>query len=144
MAYVVPYQVGSGEIPALVDDEWEDIAETVEYCTVEDATLSEHISPKHCGLAARKRNSLACPVYGVRSLLQCIKISLKKLNILITRTQRHYCSKAVHRTGRQWNERRKRNDPRHANGSRFGCVSWATTSSGESVNVRPQKKVQSI
>lgn len=63
---VSAFQVGSGEIPALVDDEWEDIAETVESCTG-DGTLSEHSSPQHCGLATRKRNPLACPVYGVRN-----------------------------------------------------------------------------
>lgn len=58
------FQVGSGEIPALVDDEWEDIAETVEYCTG-DSTLSEHSSPQHCALAARKRNPLVSPLYKV-------------------------------------------------------------------------------
>ncbi|XP_055304558.1 gamma-aminobutyric acid receptor subunit alpha-1 isoform X2 [Sitodiplosis mosellana] len=62
-------KVGSGEIPALTDDEWEDIAETVEQAG-SIHVQSRDISPSQNQLlgtqstSARKRNSIICPIYN--------------------------------------------------------------------------------
>lgn len=53
---------GSGETNALTDDEWEDVAETVEHAgTVHDA---RDLSPSQT-TSTRKRNSIICPIYNV-------------------------------------------------------------------------------
>lgn len=63
-------KVGSGEINMLTDDEWEDIAETVEHAG--SVHVSRDLSPSQNQLlgtqstSARKRNSIICPIYNVR------------------------------------------------------------------------------
>lgn len=66
-------KVGSGEIPLLTDDEWEDIAETVEHAG--SVHVSRDLSPGQNQLlgtqstSARKRNSIICPIYNVRHFI---------------------------------------------------------------------------
>lgn len=65
-------KLGSGEIHTLAEDEWEDIAETIEHA----GTVHITSSPSHAQLinstattpssSTRKRNSLICPIYNVR------------------------------------------------------------------------------
>lgn len=61
-------KVGSGEVPLLADDEWEDIAETVEHAgnihTVRDPRRMS-LSAAQAATTARKRNSIICPIYNV-------------------------------------------------------------------------------
>lgn len=63
-------KVGSGEIPALTDDEWEDVAETVEHAGT--VNVSRDLSPSQNQIlgaqstSARKRNSIICPIYNVK------------------------------------------------------------------------------
>lgn len=62
-------KVGSGEVSALIDDEWEDVAETVEHAG--NVHVSRDSSPNQNQLlatqstSARKRNSIICPIYSV-------------------------------------------------------------------------------
>lgn len=68
-------KLGSGEIPALLtDDEWEDVDETIEHAGTVHVTRDS--SPNHTQLLSssatpssttRKRNSLICPIYNVKS-----------------------------------------------------------------------------
>lgn len=77
-------KVGSGEIPALTDDEWEDVAETVEHAGT--VHITGDMSPSQSQLlgsqstSARKRNSIICPIYNVRAIQPYF---LHMLNILI-------------------------------------------------------------
>lgn len=55
---------GSGEVNALTDDEWEDVAETVEHAGTVHVTRD--LSPSQLqSTSARKRNSIICPIYNV-------------------------------------------------------------------------------
>lgn len=62
-------KVGSGEINALTDDEWEDVGETIEHGGTVHS--SRDLSPSQNQLlgsqstSARKRNSIICPIYNV-------------------------------------------------------------------------------
>lgn len=56
-------KVGSGEIPIMNDDEWEDVTETIEHIGVV-STQGRLDSPQRTALA-RKRNSMICPIYNV-------------------------------------------------------------------------------
>lgn len=60
-------KVGSGEINTLTDDEWEDVAETIEHAG--SVQVSRDLSPSQSQLlgstSARKRNSIICPIYNV-------------------------------------------------------------------------------
>lgn len=62
-------KVGSGEINTLTDDEWEDVAETIEHAG--SVHVSRDLSPSQSQLlgsqstSARKRNSIICPIYNV-------------------------------------------------------------------------------
>lgn len=71
-------KVGSGEINTLTDDEWEDVAETVEHAGTVHVTRD--ISPSQSQLlgtqstSARKRNSIICPIYSVRIQLHFFRM----------------------------------------------------------------------
>ena len=71
-------KVGSGEIPALTDDEWEDVAETVEHAG--SVHVSRDLSPSQNQLlgtqstSARKRNSIICPIYNVSEMTNSVDI----------------------------------------------------------------------
>lgn len=58
-------KVGSGEIPVMNDDEWEDVSETIEHIGMvsHHAHTVKHDSPQRS--LARKRNSMICPIYNV-------------------------------------------------------------------------------
>lgn len=56
-------KVGSGEIPIINDDEWEDIGETIEHVGGTIQTMRGE-SPQR-NTSARKRNSMICPIYSV-------------------------------------------------------------------------------
>lgn len=56
-------KVGSGEIPIINDDEWEDIGETIEHVGGTIQTMRGE-SPQR-NKSARKRNSMICPIYSV-------------------------------------------------------------------------------
>lgn len=69
-------KVGSGELPASADDEWEDIGETtVEHAgtvhTTRDSSPSQNqllASSASQSSSSRKRNSMICPIYNVRNV----------------------------------------------------------------------------
>lgn len=65
-------KVGSGEIPVMNDDEWEDVSETIEHIGVV-TQHGRHDSPQRASLA-RKRNSMICPIYNVRT--KCYNVFL--------------------------------------------------------------------
>lgn len=57
---------GSGEINALTDDEWEDVAETIEHAGTVQVTRDLSPSQNQMqGTSTRKRNSIICPIYNV-------------------------------------------------------------------------------
>lgn len=64
-------KVGSGEVNALTDDEWEDVAETVEHAgTVHvnnDVSSSQNQLLGSQSSSTRKRNSIICPIYNVNN-----------------------------------------------------------------------------
>lgn len=65
-------KVGSGEINALTDDEWEDVAETVEHAgTVHvnnDVLTNQNQILGSQSSSTRKRNSIICPIYNVSEI----------------------------------------------------------------------------
>lgn len=67
---------GSGEINALIDDEWEDVAETVDHAgTVQvnrDLSPSQNQMLASQSTSARKRNSIICPIYNVNIDFFCL------------------------------------------------------------------------
>lgn len=86
-------KVGSGEINTLTDDEWEDVAETIEHAG--SVHVSRDLSPSQSQLlgsqstSARKRNSIICPIYNVNFgqiaknfLLQLFFLSFKILSLI--------------------------------------------------------------
>lgn len=68
-------KVGSGEVHALADDEWEDIGDsTVEHAgtvhTTRDSSPSQNQllnSSTSQSSTSRKRNSMICPIYNVNN-----------------------------------------------------------------------------
>lgn len=59
-------KVGSGEIPALTDDEWEtETTETVDTTGARDLSPSQNQLLNAQSTSARKRNSIICPIYNV-------------------------------------------------------------------------------
>lgn len=58
-------KVGSGEIPIMNDDEWEDVGETIEHIGASTPHSRLHDSPQHRASMTRKRNSMICPIYNV-------------------------------------------------------------------------------
>lgn len=62
---------GSGEINLLTDDEWEDVAETIDHAGT-TVHVTRDLSPSQNQLlaspstSARKRNSIICPIYNVK------------------------------------------------------------------------------
>lgn len=74
-------KVGSGEINALIDDEWEDVGETIEHAgTVHvnnDMISSQNQLLGSQSSSARKRNSIICPIYNVNITEMLAQISIK-------------------------------------------------------------------
>lgn len=74
-------KVGSGEINALIDDEWEDVGETIEHAgTVHvnnDMISSQNQLLGSQSSSARKRNSIICPIYNVNITEMLAQISSK-------------------------------------------------------------------
>lgn len=63
-------KVGSGEIPILNDDEWEDIADSIEQYTGDHEQFgSVRNSPQKC-LTNRKPNAIICPIYTVSNIFR--------------------------------------------------------------------------
>lgn len=63
-------KVGSGEVSMLLDDEWEDLVETVEHAgtvhTVrESSPIQNRLTMSSTTCSNRKRNSMICPIYNV-------------------------------------------------------------------------------
>lgn len=62
-------KVGSGELPAMSEDEWENIEETVEHAgAVRTTPETQRETPStisSSALSTRKRNSIICPIYNV-------------------------------------------------------------------------------
>lgn len=59
-------KVGSGEIPEITDDEWEDIGETTEFVGGDlYLTPSTNNSPQRNMAIVRPRGSMICPIYSV-------------------------------------------------------------------------------
>lgn len=59
-------KVGSGEIPEITEDEWEDIGETTELVGGElYLTPSSNNSPQRSMAIVRPRGSMICPIYSV-------------------------------------------------------------------------------
>lgn len=64
-------KVGSGEVSMLIDDEWEDLVETVEHAgtvhTLRDnSPIQNRLNLSSTTCSNRKRNSMICPIYNVR------------------------------------------------------------------------------
>lgn len=62
-------KVGSGELPAMSEDEWENIEETVEHAgaihTTPETQRQTPSTISSSALSTRKRNSIICPIYNV-------------------------------------------------------------------------------
>lgn len=68
-------KVGSGEIPEITDDEWEDIGETTELVGGDlYLTSSANNSPQRNMAVVRPRGSMICPIYSVRKSGVCVKL----------------------------------------------------------------------
>lgn len=66
-------KVGSGEINALTDDEWEDVTETIEHAGTVHVNNDVSSSQNHLlgsSSSTRKRNSIICPIYNVNSWIK--------------------------------------------------------------------------
>lgn len=70
-------KVGSGEIPEITDDEWEDIGETTELVGGDlYLTSSTNNSPQRTNMAVvRPRGSMICPIYSVREFDYTCKVT---------------------------------------------------------------------
>lgn len=55
---------GSGEVNALIDDEWEDVAETIDHAGTVHVTRDSSPNQNQPS-STRKRNSIICPIYNV-------------------------------------------------------------------------------
>lgn len=69
-------KVGSGEIHMMNDDEWEDVAETVDHAgtihSIRDASPTQNrLSSTTSSSTTRKRNSMICPIYNVSFIQFC-------------------------------------------------------------------------
>lgn len=58
-------KVGSGEIHALTDDEWEDGETTIEHAGVVHVSRDMISASTTPSSSTRKRNSIICPIYNV-------------------------------------------------------------------------------
>lgn len=90
-------KVGSGEIHALTDDEWEEISETIDHAGT--VHVSRDMSPSQSlgsqSTSARKRNSIICPIYNVNMFVKFYPLFLLIFQFFKNSIQSNVCSGSI-------------------------------------------------
>lgn len=138
-------KVGSGEIHALADDEWEDIGgTTVEHAgtvhTTRDSSPSQNqLLASSTSSTSRKRNSMICPIYNVNDA--SIHTHFDWFNYYWFCYRIHQLCLLQHHYILQWNVLPKPNHQKRKNGNKFGFAFWETINSGDRDNAKLLKWV---
>lgn len=75
-------KVGSGEIHALTDDEWEDGETTIEHAGVVHVSRDMISASTTPSSSTRKRNSIICPIYNVTEFhFTILKVKIENFNL---------------------------------------------------------------